>query len=633
MKPLKLLSTLFYMITLAAFGQDHQHLKPDKPGNKFVREIRPGSYATLSIKQREKIHQKDTVVLLEPMYRPNEFKHHEMAISGKLHQQKSLPEDSLIIIPVVFHIIHDGDDVGTGSNISDEQIYSAISRTNLHLSKSYENAYDFATEAADTKIQICLANVDPDGNPTTGINRINGCSVTDYCMEGITAGQGQGANELDVKNLSRWPNQEYYNIWVVTEIENNNAGGGIQGYAYFPTTSPVDGTVVVFNALGTVGNLKVYTDENTTLTHELGHAFGLFHTFQGGTCSEGACEWQGDRVCDTPPTILNTNCGSPACSGTQQIENFMDYTNENCKNTFTAGQAERMRLSIANSRPNLLASSTSSCTQQISSVEYWFDLKPIICNTNRDLDVWIKNTGQNPIYSASFQYGSSFQNILAHDFLGFLAVGDSVKMSLAGDETLKRVVGMRSTAVNDFYETGPIVKDSSSVGNNRIKFRTKPDVLGGQNYISVYSLAEGKKVFEVEAFPNFAGGQTFVDSTCLQGSPYLISFGDLVGDGFAAPYPTEGDEPFFQAIWLNGFDGPDTLIHVDENTFTCDSVSFLTQDFQFIGCTPPAPLFMMYFDINGNKIAEDQALKEKQYFRHTYFDNRTIKRQQIIRSK
>jgi hypothetical protein len=254
--------------------------------------------------------------------------------------------DGNLTIPVVIHIIHDGDELGTGSNISDEQVWSAINGLNEDYRKMAGTNGDGS--GADIEVEFCLAQRDPDDNAHSGINRISGCSITDYCSEGITAGQGQGANELDVKNLSRWPNQDYYNIWVVTEIENNNGGSGIQGYAYFPTTSPVDGTVLLYNAFGTTGNLKSYTNMNRTLTHELGHGFALFHTFQGGSCDESNCQLQGDRVCDTPPTTLNSNCSSAACSGNQQVENYMDYTSQTCKDMFTEGQKERMRLSIEN---------------------------------------------------------------------------------------------------------------------------------------------------------------------------------------------------------------------------------------------------------------------------------------------
>ena len=262
--------------------------------------------------------------------------------------------DQILTVPIVVHIVHTGQDYGVGPNISDAQVYSAIEALNEDYRKMAGTNGD--GDGVDCEIEFCLAQRDPDNNPSNGINRVDGSSVPLYEEEGITVGQGQGASEMAIKNLSRWPNDEYYNIWVVSEIENNNAGAGIQGYAYYPTSSPVDGTTILFNAFGTTGTLKSYTNMNRTTSHELGHALNLFHTFQGGSCSESNCNVQGDRVCDTPPTILNSSCGNPACGGTQQVNNYMDYTSQWCKDMFTAGQRDRMRAALLGPRSSLLES-------------------------------------------------------------------------------------------------------------------------------------------------------------------------------------------------------------------------------------------------------------------------------------
>lgn len=280
----------------------------------------------------------------------------ELRMANAVRQSVGSQRSSTILtIPIVIHIMHSGEAQGSGANISDAQVQSAIVALNEDFRKLPGSNGD--GDGVDTQIEFCLASVDPNGNPTSGINRVNASVVSNYAAEGITAGQGSGASELDVKTLSRWNRNDYYNIWIVSEIEDNNGGSGIQGYAYYPSSSPsLDGAVILYNAFGTVGDLKFYTSMNRVTTHELGHAFFLYHTFYGGSCNETNCSTQGDRVCDTPPTSQNSSCNSPSCSGTQQVENYLDYTNQTCQNMFTQGQKDRMRDAITQQRPSLLNS-------------------------------------------------------------------------------------------------------------------------------------------------------------------------------------------------------------------------------------------------------------------------------------
>jgi hypothetical protein len=276
-------------------------------------------------------------------------------------------------IPVVVHVIHKGEAVGVGTNISDAQIQSAITAMTQHYR-------GILGTSVDAEIEFELANLDPNCNPTSGIERINGTSVAGYSANGLVTG-GSG-NEVAVKSLSRWSNNNYYNIWVVSEINNNGGGAGIQGFAYFPgAPAEIDGAVMLYNAFGydptlTLGyNLKSYTNLNTTATHELGHAFGLFHTFEGDDTNgddvvdacpaNGDCSLDGDMVCDTDPHQRTpSTCPSPAtanpCNGGLPlgtiINNYMDYSSEACQDRFTTGQVERMRAYLEILRPGLITS-------------------------------------------------------------------------------------------------------------------------------------------------------------------------------------------------------------------------------------------------------------------------------------
>lgn len=253
-------------------------------------------------------------------------------------------KSTLYTIPVVVHVIHLGESVGTGSNISEIQIQQAIAG----LNDRFRNVNAFGV---DVELQFCLASIDPNGNSTNGINRVDGSGVANYSANGITPSGNpcSGAIETAIKDLSRWPVSDYYNIWVVSEICN----GSFVGYASYPVGGLYDGLVIVSTSM---------TSNSGTLPHEVGHGFFLYHTFNGDNVScpvDINCLTDGDRVCDTPPHKQG-DCGTTnPCSSTGVWDNsrynFMSY----CPlvNRFTQGQKDRIRATaIVAPRASLLTS-------------------------------------------------------------------------------------------------------------------------------------------------------------------------------------------------------------------------------------------------------------------------------------
>lgn len=383
-------------------------------------------------------------------------------------------------LPVVFHVIHKGEAIGTGTNISSAQIKSAIDALNRDFRKTSADGGISQGNGIDCEIEFCLATYDPNGNVHSGINRVNGNSVNGYSSSGIMS-----SNESVVKNLSKWDSDFYINVWVVSEIENNNAdqpsfAGGTLGYAYIPTSlfNQNDGIVILHNACGSDPtnskgyNLLTGVKRGHALSHEMGHVLGLLHTFEGNTsCVETNCNSQGDNICDTPPALQTTgfqSCSSAGTSGcqNQQIENYMDYTPDVCQNMFTLGQKDAMRAALTNLRSFLLQSTgcqspspVADFTANITSIKVGQTVNFTDLSTNQPTSwSWTFGDGgtstiKNPsrTYTASGLYTVSLTasnatgsdkktktNYIQVDAVGSSGDCDTIRYPLSGKLTLYR---------------------------------------------------------------------------------------------------------------------------------------------------------------------------------------------------
>ncbi|MEV7806350.1 zinc metalloprotease [Microbispora sp. NPDC088329] len=115
---------------------------------------------------------------------------------------------------------------------------------------------------------------------------------------------------------------------------------GYSTYPYWYDDEPVlDGVVIDWRSVPG-GPLRDFA-RGFTAVHEIGHWFGLLHTFENG------CKAPGDSVDDTPAEAYPTN-GCPSkkdtcpAPGGDPIHNFMDYAQDRCMREFTAGQGVRI---------------------------------------------------------------------------------------------------------------------------------------------------------------------------------------------------------------------------------------------------------------------------------------------------
>lgn len=320
--------------------------------------------------------------------------------------------DGVLIVPVVFHIVHNT----SAQNLADSVIHSQMQVLNEDYRRWNADAINtrdvFLPVAADIEIQFQLAAIDPQGNPTTGITR------TQTTRAGFSMNFFSQTNTLDeVKSVSTgganaWDPSKYLNIWIC-RIEPSFLGQ-VFGMAYPPDelsnwpagshapTNNVDGVIVHYTTVGR-NNPEAgadNTNENDlgrTLTHEVGHYFGLRHIWGdelfGNLCAED------DGIEDTPRSggadqyACNHNantCGAGEAGDLpDMIENYMDYTKEHCYNLFTEGQKEHMRYVLQEKRSGLLTGEVLSIKnkeRQILDLSLWPNPAKQMINVRTDIN-------------------------------------------------------------------------------------------------------------------------------------------------------------------------------------------------------------------------------------------------------
>lgn len=304
-------------------------------------------------------------------------------------------------IPVVIHVIHGGQTIGTYPNLSNAQVTSQISVLNNDFAGTGLNVANYPATAFTTyatnaglpaankdangrpkisnfNISFCLATIDKNGNTMSepGVDRVNYNSISTPTSASYPSKNPASYTSIStfqnfidgyIKPATIWDPTKYMNIWVTDE----SASVGLLGYATFPIgvslagitgngTATTDGLWCWSKAFGNTGTLQAPYNRGRTATHEIGHWLGLRHIWGDGSCATDYC-------LDTPPAS-SSNSGSPSypyaansCnspSGTnnttpngangEMFMNFMDYTNDAAMYMFTEDQRTRAQTVMAN---------------------------------------------------------------------------------------------------------------------------------------------------------------------------------------------------------------------------------------------------------------------------------------------
>lgn len=293
---------------------------------------------------------------------------------------------TVITIPVVVHVIHNGDALGVDENISDARILSQITVLNQDFRRMLNTpGYNSNTIGADIEIEFCMAQKSPTGEATTGIDRVN---------LGVASWASETSVESTLKAQTSWDPTQYFNIWVCKFSSSATADlYGVLGYAQFPSNSGLgglatnggsantDGVIIDYRAFGSsdyvAGSYYTDYDKGRTATHEIGHCFGLIHIWgDTSSCSVNATDSNKDYCLDTPAASdANYDCVSvynscPLAAGNDMTENYMDYTNDACMTTFTLDQKARIIavLQFATRRSSLATS--TACQAVLGSATF-----------------------------------------------------------------------------------------------------------------------------------------------------------------------------------------------------------------------------------------------------------------------
>lgn len=358
---------LFAFALISIFNLNAQSQCATDEYDAFLKRTNP-TYAA----ERQKMEQQIYSILKNKQNNPN-------ARIGANDCQPS----GVFTIPVVVHVIHKGEAIGTGTNISDAQIQNAIQGMNQQWRR-------ITGDGVDMEIQFVLAVRDTNNNSTNGITRHDGRIFPRYVTNGIYyADTTTGANENTVINQTYWDRSKYINIWVA---DIRGAGGWASLFGNY--------TFFVH-----------YNSGSSTYSHEMGHTFSLHHTFAGDGSGSGTgnstqcpvnndCLLEGDWICDTPPH-KKTECSSSTCTSNGTLDNsfknFMSYCGTRTR--FTQGQKDRVRETIFNNYTSLIYSTalmpvTTPLEVGIVSIEN--NLDEPICN-NFIPKIKIKNSGTTTI--------------------------------------------------------------------------------------------------------------------------------------------------------------------------------------------------------------------------------------------
>lgn len=456
--------------------------------------------------------------------------------------------DTIYRIPVVVHIVY----TTPAENLADSLVHSQIEVLNKAFRRDNADSSDTRAEfkpfAGDAGIEFYLADLDPNGMPTTGITRTVGSPPPLFGFSPF----GDEVKKNSTGGKDPWPTDRYLNIWVCNLFN----GLGVLGYAYPPVgnisnwpagAAPADtslqGVVIYHEVFGYKNPLAVNSQfyniaaEGKTTVHEVAHYLGLRHIWGDGPCNED------DFVADTPEASDNSqqqcNWSLNECSPTcpllpdypNMIENYMDYSADSCMNMFTYGQIAIMRGVLATYRSRLPEITFGTIKQPAGNVNG----NTFAVSTSDSLVVTIDFTRlQNgtaypyTISTGDSLYSSVFGAFLASDCGQIVLYPGDYLVTAAGDTLFFNPGDTVSTFSDGTVQVKPFIEAVGSRSITASSYRLYPNPANGliqidsKNGVQLHAVTLLNLLGEVVAQQLVTNNSTTVDVSQLTPGIYLV---------------------------------------------------------------------------------------------------------------